>query len=198
MYIRALMEGFSPIPDVSPEVRQSVRSLSLEEIRNCLAEADPILYARLEPGDSQRIARAYEVFAQTGAPLSYWQTQPPITPLPEAVFHLYALEMPREQLYARCNARLERMVEEGALEELATLLARNLPHSLPVMRAVGVPELTAHLQEGIPLEQALALAQQATRNYAKRQVTWLRNQFPSAIRMQYPYANFFDLLPNLA
>lgn len=198
MYLKALMQGFSPIPDIPPEVREQVRNRETAEIRERLAEADPALHARLKAGDSQRIARAYEVFLATGKPLSHWQDLPPIAPLPEAHFHLYGLTLPRTLLYSRCDARLVAMLEKGALEELASLLARNLPESLPAMRAVGLPELAAHLHNEATLDEALRRAQQATRHYAKRQMTWLRNQFPDAIPVEYPYDSLATGWPELA
>ncbi|MBM3616915.1 MAG: tRNA (adenosine(37)-N6)-dimethylallyltransferase MiaA [Alphaproteobacteria bacterium] len=197
MYIKALTQGFSPIPEISPEVRERVRAMPLEEIRARLAEADPAISARLKEGDTQRLARAYEVFMETQRPLSLWQETTPESPIPEAEFHLFGLNLPRELLYARCDARLQQMMENGALDELQALLNRNLPSSLPALRAVGVPELAAYLRGESTREEALAKAQQATRNYAKRQLTWMRNQFPDATLITYPYDGFDSQFPNL-
>lgn len=190
MYLKALMEGFSPLPDIDPDVREKVRGMDFAALQGALSDADPALSQKLKPGDTQRITRAYEVFVQTGKPLSYWQGQPPVAPLPEANFRLFCLDLPRELLYARCDARLARMVEQGALEELQKLLDRHLPDTLPAMRAVGLPELAAYLRGQSTLPAALAAAQQATRRYAKRQLTWARNQFNHGFPVTHPYANF--------
>jgi tRNA dimethylallyltransferase len=187
MYIRALMQGISPIPDVSGDIREAVRALPVAEAYAWLRAHDPDMAARLETGDTQRILRAVEVLRQTGQSLLHWQAIPPQAPLPDAAFELYSLSLPRELLYQRCDLRLEHMLKQGALDELRDLLARNLPADMPAMRAVGIPELTRHLRGEWTLEHALTKAQQATRNYAKRQLTWLRNQFPDVHRIQHPY-----------
>lgn len=187
MYLRALTDGISPIPDISSNVRQEVRQIPVENAYNWLQEHDPTMAARLEPGDTQRIHRACEVLRQTGKSLLHWQAQAPTPPLPGAHFEFYRLFLDRDLLYRRCNTRLEQMLENGALSELQALLDRNLPADLPAMRAVGIPELARHLRGEWTLEQALDKAQQATRNYAKRQLTWLRNQCPHAVAIEFPY-----------
>lgn len=187
MYLRALMQGIAPIPDVAATLRAEVRRLPTPEAYAWLQAHDPAMAAKLEAGDTQRILRAVEVLRQTGKSLLHWQAIPPEPPLPGAQFELYRLDLPRELLYARCDRRLTHMLEQGALGELRALLARGLPDSLPAMRAVGVPELARHLRGEWTLPEALAKAQQATRNYAKRQLTWLRNQFPHAVPLAFPY-----------
>ena len=115
-----------------------------------------------------------------------------------------ALEPPRAALYARCDARMTQMMAAGALDEVKALLARGLAPALPAMKAVGVPELAAHLAGEMSLEAATALARQATRRYAKRQLTWLRNQTPDwprldaagpAAQQRQFLARFPDLTP---
>lgn len=194
MYIKALTQGFSPIPEISAQVREQVRAMPLEEIRVKLSEVDPVISLRLKEGDTQRLARAYEVFMETQKPLSFWQEIAPKSPIFDAKTRIFSLNLPREMLYARCDARLEKMLREGALEELRTLLDRNLPNSLPALRAVGVPELAAYIRGEISLEAALEKAQQSTRNYAKRQMTWGRNQFSHAVQVEYPYMDFPNLV----
>lgn len=187
MYLRALTDGISPIPDISPAIRQEIRQIPVETAYSWLRQQDPDMAAKLEPGDTQRIHRACEVLRQTGKSLLHWQSQAPIPPLPGAHLEFYRLSIDRTLLYQRCDARLIHMVENGALTELQALLDRNLPADLPAMRAVGIPELTRHLRGEWTLVQALDKAQQATRNYAKRQLTWLRNQCPDAIPIEFPY-----------
>jgi tRNA dimethylallyltransferase len=139
---------------------------------------DPALAARVGPTDRQRLVRALAVFEATGKPLSEWQQLPPGPP-PFAT-RCFWLNPPRDWLYARCDARLEAMLEQGALEEVARLLARGLDHSLPAMKALGMAELGAAAQGRMPLDEALAAAQQATRRFAKRQLTWFRNRFDNS------------------
>lgn len=190
MYLKTLLHGISPIPDIALETRSRIRALPVEEAYARLRIADPAMAERLEPGDTQRILRALEVWEDTGKSLLHWQSLAPIPPLPDAAFEVYRLTLDRALLYARCDRRLAQMVENGALDELRALLARGLPDDLPAMRAVGVPELARHLRGEWTLEQAVEKAQQATRNYAKRQLTWLRHQLPEAIDVPYPYADF--------
>lgn len=191
MYIKALLNGIVAIPDISPFIRQEARALGREAAYTTLQRHDPETASRLKPGDTQRIVRAYEVWRETGKPLSYWQAQPPLLPLPDARFITCALDIPRDTLYQRCNQRLLAMLENGALEEINALLSRNLSSDLPAMRAVGVPELIRYIQGEWTIEYATEKAQQSTRNYAKRQLTWLRHQLPDAIPIPYPY----DRLP---
>lgn len=194
MYIRTLLEGISPIPDIDPATRARIRALPVGEAHARLQACDPGMAATLNAGDTQRILRALEVWEDTGKSLLHWQSLPPEPPLPDADFAVHTLHLDRPLLYARCDQRLERMVADGALEELRALLARGLPDDLPALRAVGIPELTRHLRGEWTLEQAVEKAQQATRNYAKRQLTWLRHQLPNAISIPYPYK---DLPPDL-
>ena len=142
--------------------------------------------ARLHPNDRQRLIRAWEVLAATGRSLAAWQSGGQSggaggEPLEGRRFWLIC-QPPRAELYAACDARFLRMLRDGALDEVRALKALGLAPSLPVMKALGVPELSAHLSGALSLDEATARAQQATRNYAKRQETWLRTQLPSAER----------------
>lgn len=136
---------------------------------------DPETAARLAPTDTTRNLRAWEVWVASGRSISWWQRQPPEPPPPSLRPFVITLAPPRDVLYARCDVRLEKMVLHGpALEEVRGLLDLGLPADTPVMKALGVPELAAHLRGEINLESALKKAQQLTRNYAKRQMTWFR------------------------
>ncbi len=176
LYLKALQEGLSPVPSVAPEIRAQAQLIPNSDIHSQLQEVDPVSAARLKPGDTQRLRRAYEVWLATGKPLTYWQAQPKQPPFPHAGFRVETLNPPRDELYARCDARFLAMLEKGAVEEVKSLLHKNYPSTAPVMKAVGVPEISAYLRGELSLEEATAKAQQATRNYAKRQVTWLNNQ----------------------
>jgi tRNA dimethylallyltransferase len=181
LYFRALTHGLAEIPAIPAAARAAVAALWAEggeaAVRGALSVGDPISAARITPGDRQRLLRALEVLQATGKPLSAWQAD--TTPLlPPGRWRGVVIEPDRTALYARCDARMLAMVAGGALEEAAALLARGLDPVLPAMKAVGLPELARHLSGGLTLDAAVAEAQQATRNYAKRQLTWFRNQTP--------------------
>ena len=147
LYLRTLMEGLSAIPDVPEPVRFEARQLIAElgnaAFHSCLAERDPIMAARLDRGDSQRVVRAWEVLQATGRSLAEWQALPPEGAVAAQWLSLVILPI-RPLLYVACNGRFRRMVKEGALDEVRALMALNLDHALPVMKALGVPELAAH------------------------------------------------------
>lgn len=180
LYIKALMQGLSPMPEVPDGIRQMVRARlkaeGAEALHRDLAARDPDMAARLEPGDSQRILRALEVLEATGRSLALWQTAPADGPPARLRFLTILLSPPREWLYGRCEGRLRTMLEEGAVEEVRRLTAMGLAADLPAMKALGVKEIGEYLAGNRDLEDALAAAQQATRNYAKRQMTWFRHQ----------------------
>jgi tRNA dimethylallyltransferase len=179
LYFRALTQGLAEIPQVPAEVRAQAAAdydlMGESAFRGRLGAQDPAAAIRIAPGDRQRLCRAWEVYAATGVPLTDWQrTGDPA--LPAGAWRAVALEPPREALYARCDARLETMVREGAVDEVAALLARRLDPDLPAMKAVGVREFAAFVRGEASLADALARAQMETRRYAKRQSTWLRGQ----------------------
>jgi tRNA dimethylallyltransferase len=187
LYFRALTKGLAEIPAVPPALRQAAAAdyerLGEDAFRQALAARDPAAAARIAPGDRQRLLRAYEVADATGRALTDWQenTQPPLR---ADQWRAVVLEPDRETLYARCDARLSAMVEARALDEVRALMARRLDPLAPVMKAVGVRELAAHLAGELTLAEAVALAQQETRRYAKRQLTWFRNQTPEWARLR--------------
>ncbi len=187
LYFRALTQGLAEIPPVPAVFRQAAAEaydrLGEAAFREALAEQDPAAAARIGPGDRQRLLRAFEVTSATGRALSAWQadTRPPLAP---GRWRAVVMEPDRETLYARCDARLEAMIRAGVLEEVRALTARGLDPLLPVMKAVGSRELAAHLAGETTLDEASALARQETRRYAKRQLTWLRNQTPDWPRIR--------------
>ena len=180
LYLKALEHGLANVPPVPPQVRAaaSARHAALggPAFHAALAERDPVSAGRIHPSDRQRLIRAWEVQAATGRSLSDWQAQGQDSG--PYRFHRLCLIPPRETLYAACNGRFLAMVERGALDEVARLLALDLDPGLPIMKALGVPELAAHLRGEVPLDQAIGRAQGSTRRYAKRQLTWLRTQGP--------------------
>ena len=178
LYLRTLLEGIAPVPPIDADVRRRVREAPVEENRAELGELDPEAAARLKPGDTVRIARALEVIRSTGRTLARWQEQKAGGIADQVALRPLILLPPRDWLYARCDERFARMIEQGAVEEVQRLLGRNLNPSLPVMRAIGVWEIAAYLRGEFSLEQMIAAGQQATRRYAKRQYTWFAHQPP--------------------
>lgn len=182
LYFHALTRGLAPVPQVEASARKEVESLFDEageaEIRRRLAQADPAAEARIAPGDRQRLIRALAVWRSTGRALSDWQAQPGRPPLRSGEYLTYVVERPRDELYARCDRRVHAMIDGGALSEVRALLARDLDPGLPAMKAVGVRELGDVLENDLPLGDAIEAMQRETRRYAKRQLTWFRNQTP--------------------
>ncbi|MEO0411651.1 MAG: tRNA (adenosine(37)-N6)-dimethylallyltransferase MiaA [Pseudomonadota bacterium] len=186
LYLRTLIDGISPIPVIDPAVRAKVRLLSVQDdggqLHAQVQRVDPKAAARLEPGDTQRLSRALEVFWSSGKTLSDWQSQPLTGGLRSAkdvTLGLFVLERDRAELYARCDERLITMMDAGALDELEALMALDLPHESPIMRAVAAPPLAAYLAGKCTKAEAVELAQRDTRRFAKRQLTWMRQQFGS-------------------
>ncbi|EKY28672.1 tRNA dimethylallyltransferase [Brevundimonas diminuta 470-4] len=179
LYFNALTKGLADIPPVPEDIRDAVQAEFDAEgeavFRRRLAEVDPAAEAAIFPADRQRLVRALSVHRASGRALSDWKadTRPLLAP------HSYdalVVEPERERLYASCDARVDVMMAHGALDEVRALVARDLPPELPAMKAVGVRELAAHLEGELSLEDAVAAVKQSTRNYAKRQLTWFRNQ----------------------
>jgi tRNA dimethylallyltransferase len=182
LYLHALLHGLAPVPDVPAGIRDAARArlaeLGAPAFHAELSGLDPVMAARLRPTDRQRLLRAYEVVIASGRSLAAWQEAPPVrVSLPARRLGL-ALVPPRAALYERIERRLRDTLERGALEELGALHRRSLPADLPLMKAVGVPELLAHVSGRVDLDPALERAIMQTRRYAKRQLTWLRHQLP--------------------
>lgn len=179
LYVRILLDGIAPIPEIDPAIRQDIRKLETLEAYQALQGLDPVSAERLNAADTTRIQRALEVVRSTGKPLDHWQKNK-VGGIGDTIkLHPLVLLPPREWLYQRCDLRLHEMIEQGAREEVERLLSRNLPANLPVMRAIGVAEITDWLAGDTSREVAVKRAQTATRQYAKRQYTWFRNQSPA-------------------
>jgi len=178
LYIRTLLDGIAPIPPIDPAIRDQVRALPVADAYAALLRADPARAANLAPADTTRIARALEVVRSTGAPMAHWHAQRTGGIGGRVAVSAVVLMPERSWLYERCDRRFAAMWQSGAVEEVRALLARDLDPDLPVMRAIGVREVTAMLNGDMDAKTAIASGSQATRNYAKRQYTWLRNQMP--------------------
>ncbi len=192
LYIRALMEGLAEVPPIPAQVRKEVRDLhariGLEAFRDELAKVDPDAADELSQGDTQRLIRAMEVVLGTGETLAHWRRQPGGKAGVPGRKGVIKLLPDREDIYSACDARFAGMIEAGAVDEVRALIAQDLDPGLPALKAVGVPELTRYLLGVTSLEEAQTKASQATRNYAKRQLTWLRHQLADAETVSTQYS----------
>ena len=180
LYFKILQEGIAEVPEIpqniTDEMAARLATIGADAFHAELATRDPEGAARIRPGDTQRVLRNAAVLAATGKSLSTWQAEAQ----PEGGLDLpmicAALLPPRDLVYARCDARLAEMFIGGAQDEVRALTALDLDPTLPIMKAVGVPEIMQFQAGLLDRETALAAAQQSTRRYAKRQMTWIRNQ----------------------
>lgn len=178
MYLKALLEGLAPIPDIPAEVHRAVvervRLEGSQKLHRELLEIDPVYAARIHPNDSQRNARAREVFEATGKPLSWWHTQKhdaaPLAPL------RLGLSLDIDALTPRLASRIDEMLEQGALDEARTAWERCPDPDAPGWSGIGCAELLSHLRGRLSLAEARALWVKNTRAYARRQVTWCRRE----------------------
>lgn len=179
-YLSALLEGLSPIPKIAPRFREEAialqRQMGNPAFHAHLTMLDPETAAGLDPLNTQRVARAYEVLTGTGQGLAQWQKEPRIGPPAHLLFATVALLPPRDVLYAACDARFTCMMERGALAEVEAFRPICPPGAM-LAHALGYAELCVCLDGEISQDEAMRLACQDTRNYAKRQMTWFRNQF---------------------
>lgn len=181
LYFTALTRGLAEVPPVPAPVRDQIELAYVAQgevaFRAALAGVDPKAARSIEQGDRQRLVRAMSVHASSGRSLSDWQADTAPLFSPDTWTGL-VLEPDRELLYDQCDARVDHMLQAGVLDEVSTLLARQLSPTLPAMKAVGLRELAAFINGAMPRQQAVNALKQSTRNYAKRQLTWFRNQTP--------------------
>ena len=178
LYVRTLLDGIAPVPDIDPAIRADVRALPVAQAHDALSREDPSAAARLSRADTSRVARALEVVRSTSRPLSHWQAER-IGGIGQAIQLAPLLLLPpRDWLAARCDDRFATMFTDGQ-GEVAALMARDLDPALPVMRAIGVPEIVAYLRQRLHESDATDAGALATRRYAKRQQTWFANQSPA-------------------
>lgn len=178
LYLRTLLEGIAPVPEIDPAIRERVRSFAVDEAHAALRGEDPAAAERLRPSDTTRIARALEVVRSTGRPLSDWQREK-VGGIADTVTLLPLILLPpRQWLYERCDARFAKIFSDEGMIEVRALLERKLNPLLPVMRAIGVREIAAYLDGSLSREEAVEAGRTATRQYAKRQYTWFSRQPP--------------------
>jgi tRNA dimethylallyltransferase len=190
LYFRALAEGISDMPDIAPSVRErwryELKEQGAERLHRILMREDSAAAMQLRPTDGQRIVRALEVLDASGRSILEWQAArgQPLIDRDSARF--LVIEPDREALVARIEARFDRMLDKGALDEVRQLTALALDPSLPAMKAIGVRELQAALAGQMSFAEAIERAKIATRQYAKRQATWFRHQLGSHWRRLRP------------
>lgn len=184
-FLHALIRPLFEEPELDPRRRDRLgrwlERQPTETLQRWLARLDPETAERLgKSGGRQRLMRAIEVALLSGRPLSWWHRNAPPTepPLRAAVF---VLDLPREELYRRINERVTAMIDAGLVEEVESLLATGFGPGDPGMSATGYPEIIAYLEGAVFLEEAADEIRQATRRYARRQLTWFRNQIPEAV-----------------
>lgn len=183
LYFQVLLDGLSPVPAIDGDVRAKWRARAETDpahtLHDHLKARDPVMAARLQPADRQRVVRALEVIDQTGRSLAEWQ-QTPGTPLlaDDGVVKL-VVAPPRDVLHQRADARFLDMLESGAVDEVRGLKARRLDPTLPAMRALGVAPIADWLAGQISRNEMIARGQAETRQYVKRQTTWLRKNMMS-------------------
>ncbi|PZQ44812.1 MAG: tRNA (adenosine(37)-N6)-dimethylallyltransferase MiaA [Micavibrio aeruginosavorus] len=184
LYIKTLIEGISPIPDVPDDIRKMAvdyqARIGNPAFHAELAKRDPETASQYHPMHTARLIHAWEIFEATGKPLAYWQKQPKAAPPEDWQFDITLVMPERETLYKRCNDRFERMLEDGAAEELEEFDKKvergEISKDSVLIKTVGANGLRAWRDGRISREDAVNLAQTETRQYAKRQTTWFNNQ----------------------
>jgi tRNA dimethylallyltransferase len=180
LYFKALTGGLSDMPDIPAAIRAKWRARLAEDgpraLHAELVARDPDMADQLNASDGQRVVRALEIKEATGRSISSFQGKPGAALVDPKRSMKMIIEPERAVLHDRINRRFETMLERGAVEEVRALLALDLPGELPVMKAIGVPQIAAMLRGEMTREQVISQASAATRQYAKRQMTWFRNQ----------------------
>ncbi|TKD50070.1 tRNA (adenosine(37)-N6)-dimethylallyltransferase MiaA [Sphingomonas baiyangensis] len=198
LYMRTLLDGIAPVPEIDPAIRAAVRALPVADAHAALLREDAGAAARLRATDTTRVARALEVVRSTGRPLGDWQAARVGGIGDQIELRALVLLPPREWLFDRCDRRLATMFDDGAIEEVRALMRRDdVAADAPVRRAIGVAEIAAMLGGEIDRETSLARARLATRHYAKRQYTWFRNQ-PPRERIRTAETETNELVANFA
>lgn len=190
-YIKTLIKGLSPIPDIPHGLRGEISALQKKlgnpAFHEELKKRDPAMAEKLHPFNTQRLIRAWEVLEATGKSLAVWQSIPPVPPPAHLEFIMVTLLPKRDQLHRNCNTRFDQMMAAGALNEVRSFKEKTLPgQNAPLLKALGYPELSAHLEGKLGLEEAVSDAKTSTRHYAKRQVTWFKHQLESNLVLEKP------------
>ena len=177
LYYKALLDGIADIPDIPPEIRESIRNDSVESSHKRLVELDPAGASSLDSRDTHRISRALEVIVATGKPLSFFhEHSTTVSLLGDMTTEKYLIMPDRATLHVRIDDRCEKMVSSGVIDELRDFLKLGLSPSCPLMKAIGVESLGSFISGDLPQDSAIANFKVQTRRYAKRQCTWFNNQ----------------------
>jgi len=179
MYLSALLDGLNFIPEIEQKFIQQAEDLYLQLekekfIQQFVGDNSNII-------DKQKLIRYASVYLQTNQKMDFWHSQPKIKAFPQAEFLHYTIKLSREQLYENCNLRFRKMIEQGAILEVEKALPNIMDSNSSVKKTIGFAEISQYLQGEISLESACNLASQKTRNYAKRQLTWINNRFSTAV-----------------
>jgi tRNA dimethylallyltransferase len=199
LYFAALTDGLADIPPVPAQIRTEARALlvqiGVEALHARLAERDPLTAAQLRPSDPQRTLRAYEVFEATGRPLAQWQRDAGEPLLKDIRLARFALNPPRPLLRTRIGERFEAMLENGGLEE--ALVLADLDPALPAAKLLGLRPLVAHARGELDRDAAILQAVTATRQFAKRQMTWFRSRMADYVWFDPYYSNIITTFEQL-
>jgi tRNA dimethylallyltransferase len=194
LYIRVLTRGIFEAPDVDPayraELEAEIEAHGTIKLFDRLKEIDPKSAENIHPNNRARLIRALEVFNATGKPLSAFHEEHAFSDSPYDALKLY-IDRPRAELYERIEARTDRMIAKGLLEETRGLLKMGYKEDLKPMRALGYKEMVGVINKEHTIEEATELLKKNTRNYAKRQVTWFKKE-PGFIRLQMKNDNIMD------
>ncbi|MFK8039961.1 MAG: tRNA (adenosine(37)-N6)-dimethylallyltransferase MiaA [Rickettsiaceae bacterium] len=200
LYINALVRGYNEIPTIPDCIKSTVNDLHLKigqkEFFKHLSEMDPLVLAQIKPNDVQRSIRAYEVIQHTGSSIFQLHANTKIlNPLEDIAHKIFYLDPDRDLLYNNCNKRLIDMIQNGAVEEIRNNIMpiSDMLHK-PITRAIAIAEILSYLRNEISLDEAQILTQTRTRQYAKRQMTWFKNQLHNKIKMQYSNMPEFSLI----
>ena len=187
LYLSGLEKKISYIPDVKKKVKNKIyeiyKTKGLFFVYNKLLKKDPKIALKLEPNDSQRIIRALSVKISTGKSLLYWQSE---KFYPQKKNYLYlVIQNERKNLYDKINNRFNKMITRGVLDEVEKFLKKNIPISHPIYKMIGLNHLINYLNKKISLDEAVYESQKDTRRYAKRQITWFKNQPIKSKHLRY-------------
>ena len=191
-YFKAITDGLSPIPNIDKSIRLKIENEleknGLEELQKRLTFIDPKAAEKINPNDRQRIIRALEVYEATDKKISeFWLMKR------EKIINYktinFKIDSDREWIYKNCDLRVDYMLENGAVEEVRDLLNKSYSKNSPIMKAIGVDEITSFLNNDITLDMASELIKFKTHQYAKRQITWINNQMISWNRINTQYSN---------
>lgn len=202
LYINTLLSGYSAIPEISDVIKSEARALQAhigqKQFFAYLKALDPLAANKLHCLDAQRTIRAYEVFKQTGQSIITFQHNKVITPLNNVIVSIVLLNPERNFLYFNCNTRLQRMFETGAIEEVAAIMPliinKVINEKNSKIHAIAIQEIIKYLNNQLTLSEALSLAQNRTRRYAKRQVTWFKHQIKNKITLEYSNDRELEIL----